>query len=414
MKSKPQLSDLLVKIRKYVNQQEFCKGTRYLYIAGINDIRRHFAKMQETVYSHELAWERVLERREQYENDEIVYSTFLHTWKVAEMLDQCFRIGTITRQRSKEWGFRQLSSVNMVLLQQYEETKLARGYCQNTLRGERSAIRQFFLYLEDKKINSIAKIQHRDISEYISVLARQNPAGVSGVLTRLRSFFRYLILEGLIEENLIFSLQVQAAVRKKVRFGFSAEEADKILAAVDRSSDTGKRNYAMLTLARHTGLRAIDVTRLRLQDIDWGNSEIRIVQHKTKRPLILPLENIVGNAIAEYILHARPESGLPEVFLRTRAPYEPLGHGNGSVIVKRCAEKAGVLWNPNEYKGFHSFRRLIGTQMLSVDVPLETISEVLGHSRIDSTKPYLSTDIKHLKMCALPLEDFVCRKEELQ
>ena len=107
----------------------------------------------------------------------------------------------------------------------------------------------------------------------------------------------------------------------------------------------------MLTLARHTGLRAVDVIHMKLQDIDWISGEIRIVQHKTKRPLILPLENHVGNAIAEYILNVRPDSTAPEIFLRTRAPYVSLGYGNGTAITRRYAERAGVMWNPNEHKG---------------------------------------------------------------
>ncbi len=198
------VSDLLVKVREYVEQQKFCKGTRYLYIAGINDVRRHFAKIQEKAYSHELAWRRVLERRSQYEDNEIIYATFLYTWKVAEMLEQCSRIGSITRQRSMGWGFRHLSVTNMILLQQYEESRLRGGYSQNTLRGERSAIRQFMLYLEDNAIGNISNVGQSDISDYITVLARKNPAGISDKLTRLRSFFRFLITEGLMEEKLIF------------------------------------------------------------------------------------------------------------------------------------------------------------------------------------------------------------------
>ena len=168
----------------------------------------------------------------------------------------------------------------------------------------------------------------------------------------------------MIDEMLIHSLQLQAAVRKKVRFGFSSTEAEKILSAVDRSTNVGKRDYAMLVLAKHTGLRAVDVIHMRLGDIDWNNNEIQIIQHKTKRPLILPLENTVGNAIAEYILKARPESDYQEVFLRVKAPYEPLGQGNGTVITRKYAQKAGVTWKPDEYKGFHSFRHSIGIGML--------------------------------------------------
>ena len=330
------------------------------------------------------------------------------------MLDEYFIKGKATRHRSKTWGFESLCTAYETLLEKYEEEKLERGYSVSTLTGERSAIRLFLRYLEDKGITEISKVSRSDISGYIPILSKENPAGISGILSRLRSFFKYLASKEMINETLILSLQLQAAIRKKVRFGFSDAEAEKILGAVDRNSIVGKRDYAMLILARHTGLRAVDVIHIRLSDIDWMNSEIRIIQHKTNRPLILPLENIVGNAIANYILNARPKSDFPEVFIRSKVPYEPLANGNGTAIARRYSQKAGVTWKPNEYKGFHSFRRSIGIGMLSANIPLSTISEILGHSRRDSTKPYLAADLQNLKMCALLLNGFECSKEELQ
>jgi len=413
MEKQTLLSDLLVKVREFVERQGYVKTTKYLYIAGMNNLRRHFERRGQVAYSRDTAWKYVLERRAQYENDEIAYDAFLYVWKVAEMLDECSRAGCITRHRSSTWGYARLSAANEALLQEYERHRLEMGYSVRTLDGERSAIRYFLFYLEGKGIDSVSKVRRCDISKYIPILAERNPAGISDKLTRLRAFFRYLIAEGAIDENLIFSLKLTTEVRKKVRFGFSSEEANRILNVVDRSSAVGKRDYAILSLARYTGLRAVDVLRLQMTDIDWNNNEIRIVQHKTKRPLILPLENHVGNAIAKYILTARPDSDSTTIFLRTRAPYEALGHGNGAAITRRYAKRAGVTWKPDEYKGFHSFRRSIGTDMLAANVPLHTISEILGHSRSDSTKPYLSADLKHLRLCALPLDGFECTKGEL-
>jgi Site-specific recombinase XerD len=413
MKKQTLLSDLLVMVCEFVDRQGYAKGTKYLYSAGMNNHRRHFKRCEQTAYASETAWEYVLIRRQEYENNIISYDTFLYTWKVFTMLEESYHTGKIIRRRSPVWGRTSLSAPYEALLQRYERVKLDRGYSTRTLDGGRSAVRQFFLYLEDAGIDSVSKIQRSHISGYIPILSRHNPAGISGILSRLRTFFRFLIEEGLIDENLLSCLQVTTAIRKKVRFGFSSDEADRILGAVDRSTPVGKRDFAMLLLARHTGLRAIDVLRLRMQDIDWNNNEIQIVQHKTKRPLILPLENHVGNAIADYILNARPDSKHTVIFLRAKAPYEALGHGNGTAITRRYAQKAGVTWGADEYKGFHSFRRSIGTNMLAASVPLHTISEILGHSHTSSTKPYLAADLENLKLCALPLDGYECTKEEL-
>jgi site-specific recombinase XerD len=407
------LSDLLVKVRDFVERQGYVKATKYLYIAGINNLCRHFERQGQTVYSRNTAWEYVLYRREEYECGRIARDTFLYTWKVFTMLDECYYKGIVTRRTSNAWGYKHLSPDYEAMLHQYIFDKQELGFTVRTLSGERSAIRLFMFFLESKSIFHIADIQRSDISEYIPVLASRNKAGISGVLSRLRAFFRYLIERNVIDEHLIHSLQLTTAVHKRVRLGFSSAEADKLLNVINRNSAVGKRDYAMMSLARYTGLRGIDVLNLQMRDIEWNSNEIRIVQHKTKRPLILPLENHVGNAIADYILRARPTSDSASVFLRTKAPYESLKQGNCSAILRRYAKKAGVTWGPTEYKGFHSFRRSIGTNMLAANVPLHTISEVLGHSRSDSTKPYLSADLVNLKLCALPLDGFECAKEEL-
>ena len=414
MEQTTQLSDLLVKIRQHVENQGYIKASRYYYIVGINNIRRHFEQKSQVVYSRETAWEYVLERRQQYENGVIAHNTFLYTWKVAEMLEECYRTGVITRRRSQNWGFERLCPENETLLAEYERKKAEKGYLPSTLISARSAIRYFLFYLEHKGKMSVTEIDRSDISGYIPLLSQRNPSGISGILSQLRTFFRYLAQEGLADENLILSLQLQESTRKKVRFGFTLAEIDAILNAIDRSSNIGKRDYAMLLLAKHTGLRAIDVVNLKLNDIDWYGKEIRIVQHKTARPLVLPLETNVGNAIAEYILNARPDSDVSTIFLRTKAPYDALVPVNGSSIVKRHAKCAGVEWKPNEYKGFHSFRHALGTRMLSADIPLHTISEVLGHSDSGSTKPYLATNLEQLKMCAISLAGFECVKEGLK
>jgi len=126
-----------------VDQQGYVKETRYLYIAGMNNIRRHFERNRQTVYSRDIAWEYVLERRKQYENGDIAYDTFLYTWKTAEMLDEYFQTGYVTRHKSKAWGNKRLCPMNETLLAKYEHKKIERGYSTSTLTGERSVINSY-------------------------------------------------------------------------------------------------------------------------------------------------------------------------------------------------------------------------------------------------------------------------------
>lgn len=413
MNNETLLSNLLCKVQDFVSEQNYSKGTWYLYHAAMNYMRRFYEQDGRQHYSPDTSWECVLERRHQYENGEIAYNTFQYVWKVSEMLNDCHSNGVITRRHSSKWDADRTPFPFFGVAEAYKRYRLDKGYSFNTVRGEMSEVRHFLTHAERIGYTHLSQIQRHDIISYIAEVSKMRTSGMSTCLTRLRAFFRYLIETGVIHKTMLSTLQIKTAVHKKVHIGFTPEESDLIMRAVDRDTPVGKRDYAMLVLARYTGIRAVDVIHLKLHDIDWHKNEIRIVQHKTQRPLILPLENIIGNAIADYILNARPESSSEHIFLRTRAPYEPLGHGNGTTIVRKYAKRAGVTLKAGEQKGFHSFRRSIGVNMLTADVPLATISEVLGHSTTSSTKPYIALAADSLRICAMPLSGMDCCRKEL-
>jgi integrase len=120
---------------------------------------------------------------------------------------------------------------------------------------------------------------------------------------------------------------------------------------------------------------------------------------------VLPLETDTGNAIAEYILDARPESDSEYVFLRSFAPYKKLSDvGSMGNILEKYRKRATIIRNPFDGKSFHALRRSMGTWMLESGVPLTLISQVLGHKEQDSTKQYLSMDHERLAACALDFQ----------
>jgi integrase len=156
-----------------------------------------------------------------------------------------------------------------------------------------------------------------------------------------------------------------------------------------------------MMIAVQAGLRAVDIQNLKRADIDWHSNEIRIVQHKTKRPISLPLRPETGNAIADYLLNSRPESDLPYIFLCVSKPIRPIGSYTISSIVTSHMLRAGV---PKHLRrGAHSFRRAFGKTLLEAGIPLDMLSELLGHAHSDSSRPYLSMNEKELKLCGLSL-----------
>jgi integrase len=102
------------------------------------------------------------------------------------------------------------------------------------------------------------------------------------------------------------------------------EYSEDILKKAKGEKALDKRNFAMLMLEKYTGLRETDIKDLKLDDIDWRNAEIKIIQNKTGKPLSLPLIREVGDALSDYILNARPKCDCREIFIRACAPYTKL------------------------------------------------------------------------------------------
>jgi len=416
MNQSVKLNVLILAVRQFLEDTGYSKKTIARYeVRGLEAIRRYYEHLGTENYSEKLTWDFVVLSRERYEAREISRDRFQSIRKMGAMLSEYHDNGVIRHHDLTYWKAEMPCADFLAVLNAYENSKLSAGYSDRTMVTYRSCIKLFLLHLESKGYRSLTWLSRDDVAGYIPVLSKARPSGISRALCTLRSFLEYLFENGLTEINLVPVLQVMPSPRTKIKLGFSAEEINKILLAVDRSTNLGKRNYAMLLLAAYTGLRSIDVLNLKLRDIDWADSEISITQRKTGRPLTLPLENNVGNAIAEYILHGRPSSDSPYLFLREVRPYKNLHIGSaiGSRIVQKYAELAGVKWAVTERKGFHSFRHALGAHMLAAEVPLNTISEVLGHANSDSSKPYLSTDFQHLKMCTIPLTGIECAREGL-
>jgi integrase len=227
--------------------------------------------------------------------------------------------------------------------------------------------------------------------------------GASSLLHYVRDFLKYLCEYDLIEIDLSVAVPKIAAPFRKIRRGFTDDEIRKLLAAVDRNTSIGKRDYAIMMLAAQTGLRAVDTVKLNRSDIDWRKREIRITQSKTGKTLCLALENESGNAICDYLLNARPNCDLPNVFLRAQYPLRALNPSVTQSIVSKYAAPAGIEPIAHQRYGFHSFRRAFGTRLLESGTPVHLLSELLGHIDLNSARPYMSASERGLRECCLSL-----------
>ncbi|MDL2314425.1 tyrosine-type recombinase/integrase [Desulfovibrio sp. OttesenSCG-928-C14] len=409
-----QLSDLIEAVRSELTSQGVSRERlRKYHYYGFLPISNYFASVGKLEYSPHEALVYVLKVYKEVRGGTKNYRWFMLLRKIVDLLSEYATTGQIIWRRLAPWTTRQLTPPFSDYLTAFGQHLMSQGYQQTTLGGHLPVAKYFLHYLEEQETYEISRITQKDILAYIPAISKRYTR-VNGILSRMRIFLAFLHSCGLTRENFVPLLKIRAAARHKYYLGFTKEEQDKLISSIDRNSPHGKRDYALFLLASQTGLRAVDIVGLKFGDIDWHTRELKIVQHKTGRTLILPLSVAVCNSIAEYIINGRAICNSPHIFVRARYPHQELRNRTAHMLVKRAAEKAGITWKAGEHKGFHSFRRAVGSQMLEAEVPLSTISAILGHSTVESSKPYLYTHESGLAMCALTLDGLETKRSELR
>ena len=265
------------------------------------------------------------------------------------------------------------------------------------------AIRKYLFYIQDTGHKNLELVTATDLQRFVLFCKERLSTGsIQAIIGALRIFHHYLDETGqfhLDDNSLLYATVVRES---KLLPYLTWGEIAQIVNHIDRSTDIGKRDYAIIMLSVRTGLRGVDIVGLRLRDIDWRAGEINILQKKTGVSLTLPLTTDVGEAIKEYLLEARPNSDSEHIFLRSKAPYQQFSRGCaiGGMFKGRQA-RAGIKRVAGDGKGVHALRRTLGRSMAVSGIPVTTIAQVLGHSTLEGTKQYISLDSENLKSCAL-------------
>lgn len=378
-------------------------AVRHYTTEGLSVILRRHTHQGLEHYSESLVFDAVAEVRRKYEQGLTSRSSYQNLRKASFLLSEMHRTGEITLGKIPDWGHREPVPEFAGLLEDFCENANRTGILAgSTVKTARSAIRTFFFELEARGWQSFDGITLAEISSTITRMAMRYKGGLHSAIFSVRVFLQHLYENHFTPENLSLAIPEMVARRTVFREGFSAVEIERLLDAPDVGTPIGKRDYAIMLLAAQTGLRACDIVNLKREDIDWRAREIRIVQQKTGKPLSLPLEPESGNAIADYLLNARPKSDLPYIFLCHVGVLRPLDNRSASAIVTKYLHRAEIV-STIPRRGFHSFRRSFGTRLLQNEIPLKLLQQLLGHSKIDSAKPYLSVDELGLKNCALGL-----------
>jgi len=227
------------------------------------------------------------------------------------------------------------------------------------------------------------------------------PAHAKTFVGALRVYLRFLATNGQCQPGLDHMLPTVAEWKlSSLPRYLDANQATRLIGSCSKGGPQGLRDRAIILLLLRLGLRAGDIANMRLNDIDWQDATL-MVRGKGRRDVRLPLPQDAGNAVLDYIEHARPKVAIGRVFLCLNAPFRPLRSGPIiSGIVRAALRRAGIE-NPPSH-GANLLRHTTATMMLRAGATLDEIGTVLRHKSPDTTAHYAKVDVAALQQIAQP------------
>lgn len=220
---------------------------------------------------------------------------------------------------------------------------------------------------------------------------------VQTLATTLRAFFRYAEHRGLCPPGLAAAIQAPRVFpQERLPIGPTWSDVQRVIATTDRGRPNDIRDRAILLLLSVYGLRAGEVVRLRLEDLDWEKELVFVRRAKTREVPRYPLTPVVGDAILRYLRDVRPRCDHREVFLTQRAPWRPLRGGLWRIVSQRLR----ALDLPLPHYGPHALRHACASHLLQQGLTLKEIGDLLGHRSPDTTRIYAKVDLPGLRQVA--------------
>lgn len=216
---------------------------------------------------------------------------------------------------------------------------------------------------------------------------------------RVRQFLQYLAVEGITEVD--FSGIVPHYKRTiPLPTVYSPEEIYQMEASIDTSTTTGKRNLAIIRLASRMGLRAGDITALKLSEIDFSGGYITIIQEKTNVPLSLIMPSEVSESLTVHLENDIYSLEDGYVFHSMTAPYGRITTSIIRHVLNECLHNANINIAGRKH-GSHALRSSLASSMVNDGASYEVVRRILGHTDPNVIKRYAKADIENLRLCAI-------------
>lgn len=254
-----------------------------------------------------------------------------------------------------------------------------------TINNYKRDIQYFFAFLNDKKINKFEQIQYQDIRQYLIHLHnyQYSKKTISRYISSLRTFFKYLYINGNIDSNPMILISNPKLDKKLPNFLYT-NDLEQLLNTPKTDEIYGIRDSLILELLYSTGIRVSELVNIKLKDINYDDKQIKIKGKGNKERYVL-FGNVCLKKINQYISNSRT------ILDKKNSDYLILNY-NGDKITSRSIEK--ILKKYQQLADLkinvtpHTLRHTFATHLLDGGADLKSVQELMGHKSLSSTQVY--------------------------
>lgn len=340
------------------------------------------------------------------EGQRLFKSSFAMARRGIELFDEYIKSGTIDPCK---WRKRSPSEVDLlpewcrIAVVHFIEKRTKEGRSPKVVSDDGYASAKLCQFLIEKEVVGFNLMTPEIIKEFNLHDHHRSTRGKNTLNGIIRKFLVFLYREGFYNQpNLHLALPSGSVSRERIVDVLTADEKKRIQRHKEKSIlPLELRDSAIIEIGLKMGFRGHDIINLKLSDIDWKSHTIRFIQSKTSVEICLPMSNSVGNAIYRYMKEGRPiVMDDPHVFLKTRAPFGPIGPSVCRHAMERILPERNIPGSK-----FHVTRRTFATDLLKKGTKTSMIADALGHSDIGTIHKYLSLDEERMRLCSLSLTE---------
>ena len=267
----------------------------------------------------------------------------------------------------------------------YEERNFSEIYADRILK----IFKDLIDFLIIRGLSDLSEIDQVFIFEFLAILKTSKTK-----TSNLRVLLRFLYREGYVKAD--YS-QLVLSVRSKdseVRKFLSLDNIESLLDSIDRKTASGKQDYLFFILMARLGLRAIEILRLKIEDIDWERSRL-FIHGKHDYQTTLPFSNEVGEALVDYLKHSRRGSD-PHVFITMRPPFRKLLRSRKfNYALRDMYDKCGIK-PPTKKFHLNVFRHSLATNSLNSGCSMREVKAIMRHENVETTMVYAKYNLPSL------------------